>query len=507
MTPHPSPRTWARYIRVSDERGREGERFHSPDQQDDEIRAHIAGLGGREGPRFYDASVSGGSMDRPAFNEAWAWAMARPHERGIACYDLSRFGRTEEVASWYGKLKAAGSDLVTAKDDISNTLIRAVYVGMAAHQREVIGERYASIIERRFKAGHHHGTPPVGYRREGKTGPLTVDPVLGPVVTEVFKRYARGDSVRSIAQFYAAGTGTRVAASRVRQVIALETYRGLVALNGQTRPGQHPALVDEDTWERCQARRRLSKATPSRTLQRVHVLAGLVYCGNCERRLVIRCIKGGRHLVCPAFYTRDPKTGERECETGVGAPSVERVESEVVRVMGMFALPDDSESSRGEELREEVARQRSLLAEAERRLAGVRDAVARLDVAYYSGEMPAARYERALRTNEERETREQFAVDTCREALSAAENRAAGVLDGDQRRLLQRVVEAWPDADPEHRRRIVDSWVTHVRVHRNPARVDVTLRGWNLLDGGPVEKVEGMAVKVTDWASGSRNLG
>ncbi len=57
-----APREWARYTRVSDERGREGERFHSPDQQDEEIRRRIAELGGREGPRFYDRSVSGGSM-------------------------------------------------------------------------------------------------------------------------------------------------------------------------------------------------------------------------------------------------------------------------------------------------------------------------------------------------------------------------------------------------------------------------------------------------------------
>lgn len=490
------PREWARYIRVSDERGRSGESFHSPDEQDQEIQRRIAEMDGQVGPRFYDASVSGGSMDRPEFKKVWDWVMARPAERGLAVYDVSRFARTEEAGAWYGQLRAAGADFISAKEDLTNALIRSVYFGMAAHQRDVIGQRWSSIAERRFERGEHHGAVPLGYMRENRKGPLLVDPVIGPVITEVFERYARGDSVGSIARLLGAATGTKPLPAAVRRTIDLPAYRGLVTLNGQTRPGAHAPLVTDDVWEKCQTRRRLAKQTPSRTLQRVHVLAGLVYCAHCERRLVVRCVKGGRVLVCPAFYTRDPATGERECATGVGAPSVERIESEVVRTMGLFALPDDSESSHAEKLRADVELQTRLLAEAERRLAGVRETVAQLDVAYYSGEMPAARYERALRLNEEREAREQYAVDTCREALSHAESRAAGVLDGDQRRLLQRVVEAWDDADAEHRRHIVESWIKHVRVRRNPARVDVTLQGFTSVGTGRVERVEGLAFTV-----------
>lgn len=461
-------REWARYTRVSDERGRTGERFHSPDQQNEEIRRKIAELGDREGPLFYDGSVSGGSMDRPEFNRAWAWVMECPRERGIMTLDLSRFGRSDEAAIWYGKLKSAGSDLVTVKEDLSNTLIRSLYIGMAAYQREQIGERYSSIIERRFQRGEHHGTPPVGYRREGETGPLVVDPVLGPVVTEVFARYVRGVSVGSIARYLAAATGNKVSTPAVRRMIDLEVYRGVVTLNGRTRLGKHTALVTDEVWERCRTRRRLAKKTPSRTLQRVHVLAGLVVCGSCGRGLVIRCIKGDRMLVCPGFYTRNGATGARDCPVGVGAPAVAKVEEAVLHHLGQWCLPDDSESSHVEDLRRAVERERGLVADAERRLAQVQATADRLTEDFYDGRIPAERYERVSRSYQEREKREQFSVDTCRSALSAAETALEGVLDGDQRRIIRRVVETWPTADAEHRRRIVESWISHVVVERRP---------------------------------------
>src|SRR6266571_6551041 len=81
------------YVRVSQVRGREGESFQSPKQQEERCRAQLKADGLKAGEVFIDLDQSGAKASRPAFDKAMA-RIESGRSSGIIVYDLSRFGRS-----------------------------------------------------------------------------------------------------------------------------------------------------------------------------------------------------------------------------------------------------------------------------------------------------------------------------------------------------------------------------------------------------------------------------
>jgi hypothetical protein len=164
---------------------------------------------------------------------------------------------------------------------------------------------------------------PLGYQNvtgaDGKKV-MTPDPVLAPVVTRLFERYATGRySVKEVARLSRADglvyrkSGDPVPTSTVHKILRNRTYSGDFDYKGVIYRGTYEPLVTPELWEEVQAV--LDGRHAKRPKKRTHefAFAGLVTCGHCGCAMVGE-IKKGRYVYyhctgykgkCPEPYTRE----------------------------------------------------------------------------------------------------------------------------------------------------------------------------------------------------------
>jgi len=302
------------YIRVSRVGGREGDSFTSPKIQEERIHAWAVANGHQVIEVHRELDVSGGTMDRPMLNLVMARIDAGDTD-GVVVYNLSRFARTLigsveliERINQRGALFASvsdGFDITT----ITGRLVMNILLAIAQSERERMQESWrtakSDALGRKI---HLSSTAPFGYvRGEGplntKTGkpapaPLQIDPVTGPLVAELFRRKAAGETWRDLRLWLeAAGAPTvlgapwssSTVARIVRNTVYLGTAKGSPDDFPDGMPDAHPALVDEATWQAAQARRLLrADSKPAPTL-----LRGLVRCGGCRYTMLAHHTKPG----------------------------------------------------------------------------------------------------------------------------------------------------------------------------------------------------------------------
>src|SRR5437588_6528057 len=93
MSPKKITRPLDIYVRVSDVRGRAGDSFISPKDQEARCRALAEARGYAVGEVFYDHDVSGGKMTRPELDKAIA-RIEDGTSAGFIVARLDRFART-----------------------------------------------------------------------------------------------------------------------------------------------------------------------------------------------------------------------------------------------------------------------------------------------------------------------------------------------------------------------------------------------------------------------------
>ena len=101
--------------------------------------------------------------------------------------------------------------------------------------------------------GRYPGPPPFGYRFDRKLGALVEDPVEAPLVKEVYRRYASGQtSLRSLHQDLHNETGTKMTLRALLRILTSTFYVGGFVWRGREYSGNHPRLIDWDTYSQVQ---------------------------------------------------------------------------------------------------------------------------------------------------------------------------------------------------------------------------------------------------------------
>jgi DNA invertase Pin-like site-specific DNA recombinase len=450
----------------------------------------VAGrLGDRLGPEFEDLDISGKSFAaRDAVQRAITWVMESPEERGLLVSYQSRAARNAiELWVLWDQLTEAGALLATADGGVmQKDWPEWIQSMIDEKRREETSENWKKTIRQRFQEGLHHGAIPTGYVLE--TRRLVEDPVMGPAVRDIFKRYASGERTGALVSTLTHARGKDSSLTALRRIIDSRVYLGEVELKGERRAGVHPALVDAVTFERCQARRRRDLATPSRSKEKKSLLSGLAFCGECGGRIIRTSGSREPVLICSQYANRDRELRGRRCVTGIGAPAERLVLDAVLRHMELWGARDDSDEERFRELQENVVARRGEAVGAEARVQKSEFAISTLVADRYSGDLTPGEYASSLARLRGRRDRAVADLDAARDALSAAESAAGRLLGRDQRRMVKTVVEAWPDADLTRRREILETWISRVEVSRRPTR------GSSLLE------------QVVVWFPGARGL-
>jgi len=381
------PSRVALYVRVSALMGRQGNDFHSPDVQTTAMRRITAGM--REIAVVADLDRTGRHFSREGIERIRQMARSRQID-AIAVHDVSRVGRNVlESLLFLRELADAGVTVISATEQIDTStpageMMLINMLNIAQYRSREIGRGWSGTIARRAERGQHHGRP-LGYIKIDKE--LQPDPVIGPAITEVFRRYGAGDPIGQVAGYLAAIRGKAIVTANVKKMLRNPAYLGQVVAGGQVLAGAHLPLVTPDTWERVQRRLSAEAGTPPRHLAPTWSLVGLCVCpdGHRLQRQGSRLVDGsGRG---------DVKGGA--CP-GVGRPLIDRVEAEVLRQVADWAARLRTDHVARAARLAQLSADRVDLATLKRQVADARQAMVKLAKDNAMNRLPDEVYQQAM---------------------------------------------------------------------------------------------------------------
>lgn len=303
------------YIRVSQVKGRKGDRFISPAVQREQIEAWTSSHGAVLGEVFEELNESGGRADRPLLNAAIE-RIERGESDGLVVAKLDRFGRSLiDGLRALARIEAAGGTFVSVQDGIdistpTGRLVSRILFAVGEWELERVRTNWDSARSRAVQRGVYIcRRAPIGYSK-GEDGRLRIDPVTAPIVREVFERRLRGQSQATIADFLNDSAlrpegGGVFHPPAVHTIISNCAYRGEARSGSHRNPQAHEPIVDPATWQAAQGAQR----APRRWVQAL--LVGRIRCAACGRGMsavrpagirsrhnVYRCY--GQKYGCPA---------------------------------------------------------------------------------------------------------------------------------------------------------------------------------------------------------------
>lgn len=310
----------------------------SPEIQWAAINAHCARRG-------YEIAASMEGIDESGSRARSAWwprldqACARVEAGEFDVVVVWKFHRTarnrRRWAVAVDRIESAGGLLESATEDVdvrtsTGRLTRGVLAELGAWQAEVTGEVWKEVHARRVAAGKPaNGKPRFGYLYDRETKLHVPDPVTGPVLADVYRRYVAGESVYQLVRWLNARGFRTIEAGvwserTLRRVMDSGFAAGKFIHGGVLHDGAHEPLIDPALWQAYQDARVDRRARPARTGRSQYLLSGLVRCGRCGGSMVAGEFG---HAHAPKYRCRNGKeVGPAVCSGGyVMASYVERI--------------------------------------------------------------------------------------------------------------------------------------------------------------------------------------
>ncbi len=151
---------------------------------------------------YIDRALSARTADRPEFQR-----MIRDSEKGlfdtVLVWKLDRFSRDRYDSAHYKHiLKKNGVKVISAKENISDgpegIIMESMLEGYAEYYSAELSEKIRrGQTENAMKCKNNGGNTPLGYFVDKQSGVLAVDPLMGPIVQEIYRRYDSGERIRS----------------------------------------------------------------------------------------------------------------------------------------------------------------------------------------------------------------------------------------------------------------------------------------------------------------------
>ncbi|HZM77166.1 MAG TPA: recombinase family protein [Candidatus Limnocylindrales bacterium] len=214
--------------------------------------------------RFTD-DASGATLERPGLEQALAAARAGEFDL-LLVYRLDRFSRRiRDLALLMDELDNAGVHLRSATEPFDTSspagrLFVQMLGAFAEFEREVIIDRVINGMERKAAKGEWtHGPRPYGYLVDPKSHRLVPHPDEKHLVREIFTLYAgtRLGTRAIAARLNEEGKRTRQgrlwSGHAVGRILGNRLYRGEVVFRDVTAEQAHPALVEAELFDQCQA--------------------------------------------------------------------------------------------------------------------------------------------------------------------------------------------------------------------------------------------------------------
>ena len=224
-------------------------------------------------------------------------------------------------------------------------MLESMLEGMAEYYSAELAEKVTrGHTDNALKCKFNGGSVPLGYRINEERH-YEPDPVMSPIVREVFERYAGGESIKELcadmnARGIRTGYGRKFVKSSFQNMLRNRRYLGEYRYRDIVTENAFPALIDQETFDKVQARMKANKKAPARSKSdEDFILTGKLVCGNCGALMVGD--SGTSHTGATYYYYkcghRKRKEGER-CH--MKAFRKELIESFVVKQALGYVLQD-----------------------------------------------------------------------------------------------------------------------------------------------------------------------
>lgn len=330
------------YTRKSTEDGLEQE-FNSLDAQRESGEAFIKSQA-HEGweclsDRYDDGGFTGGNMDRPAIQRL----MADIENGRIDCvvvYKVDRLSRSlldfARMMEVFEKHRVSFVS-VTQQFNTSTSmgrLVLNVLLSFAQFEREMISERTRDkIAATRRKGKWSGGMPLLGYDVDPRGSKLIVNQDEAAQVRVIFELYIEHEGLLPVVEEldrrgwrnkqWTTRKGTQRGGrmfdkNSLWHLLTNVTYIGKIKYKDEIHKGEHEAIVNEEIWQRVQARLRHNGRSSGATVRNKFgaLLKGLLHCVPCDCAMSpthsTRQGKRYRYYVC----TRAQMRGRRTCPSG-----------------------------------------------------------------------------------------------------------------------------------------------------------------------------------------------
>ena len=275
------------YVRVSKVGGRSGERFISPDVQEEQIRAYALARGREIETVFCELDRSGTTFDRALLQQALARIEAG-ESGGLIVARLDRFARTAlEALEAISRIQQAGGEFISVEDGLDSSTpfgkaMMTILLALAELEVGRVRESWQFAKAHAVLRGVHvSGQPPFGYRWDAN-GRLEPIPEQMLALRAAYIQRGFGALLGEIAEsLRLAGAhdkhGSRLSLTRVHYVLRNPVYMGEARCGELINPTGHPPIVSRSLWIAAQDPR--TRTQFNRNVQTL--LAGHVHCGAC----------------------------------------------------------------------------------------------------------------------------------------------------------------------------------------------------------------------------------
>ena len=279
-------------------------RYSSHGQQEQSIEGQLAAgheYADRKGyviiGEYCDRAKTGTNDNRAEFQKMLSDCAKRKFTV-IIVWKVDRFGRNrEEIMANKIRAKRYGVRVEYVAENISpgpeGVILESVLEGMA--------EYYSLQLSQNVKRGHLEsakkrqavgGRPSFGLRI-GKDKHYEIDPVTGPVVRQIFERYAAGESMAEITRWlnesgYRTSKGRPFTKNSLPRILHNERYAGTYIFGDTIREENCiPAIISMGLFRRVQEMLKANKRMPSHSWSySEYILTGKLFCGHCGAPMV-----------------------------------------------------------------------------------------------------------------------------------------------------------------------------------------------------------------------------
>lgn len=254
---------------------------------------------------YKDEGKSATNMNRASLKDLLGRVQEKEGLDAILVLDTDRIARnTLDHLTIKSLLQKASVPLISISqpmidDSPEGNLIDTIIASVNAFQSQITGRKVSKVAEEKAKAGYYPGKPKTGYMNVFNTNPtskfdkrvIDIDPDRGQYITQAFILYSTGNfSIKSLSDHlyelgFRSNTGVQVGVSLLAYCLKDPLYLGKLPWKGVIYEGHHPALTDEETFNKCQEIMTAHNQNASRQRSHNFLLRGFVHCANCGKRL------------------------------------------------------------------------------------------------------------------------------------------------------------------------------------------------------------------------------